>query len=73
MNLIEKDFPRIDRECIEEPPKDIYLVYKLVALLLEKTTLTHQEIADILKVSESKVEYIYQRNRERIEGDKYLH
>lgn len=73
MNIIESSYPEINRENIEEASQDIYLIYSLVALLLERTTLTHQEIGDILNVSKSQVGKIARRKGLKTTEGRYIH
>ncbi len=61
MNLIENYFPGIDLENREELTTDLLRLYRLVALLLEKTTLSHRDIADLTGLNKSQVGRISKR------------
>ena len=65
VNLIEEYFPEISLDDKEELTSDIYLLYRIVAVMLKKTTLSHQEIADILGLSKSQVGRIAKRNKDK--------
>jgi len=73
MNLIESSFPEVNRENLEDAIMDIHLIYRLVALLLARTTLTHQEIGDILGISKSQVGKISRRRSQRVTEKRYIH
>lgn len=70
MNIIENEFPKVDFENMEEITADFYLIRRVVMALLNKTTLTHQEISDILGISKYQVTRIAKRTKE--ERKKYL-
>lgn len=61
MNLIENYFPGVDLENREELTTDLLRLYRLVALLLEKTTLSHRDIADLTGLNKSHVGRISKR------------
>lgn len=73
MNLIESSFPGVNRENLEDAIMDIHLIYRLVALLLERTTLTHKEIGDILGISKSQVGKISRRRSQKVVEKRYIH
>ena len=73
VNLIENHFPGVDFEKKEEMTSDIHLLYKIVSLLLAKTSMTQQEIADVLGLSQHQVGRIARRKRNKEKETEFMH
>ena len=73
MNLIENHFPGVDFEKKEEMTSDIHLLYRIVSLLLAKTSMTQQEIADVLGLSQHQVGRIARRKRNNEKETEFMH